>query len=797
MEDFRSERPDLNKLSIRDLFFKYVRFLPLYILALGLAFLGSWLYLRYTQEKYESIGSMIIQESDSEGDKVEDLIAGKTKMRSLENEIELLTSKPLLARVVQNHKLEFSYIAHGNIKDMNAYKKAPFTIEALQLKDSSLRFSIPIEFINRSQFKIGEENTNYNFGQVFKTAYGVFKLLKQLDPEPGSNFTVEYAPAEYVAAEYAADINVQPKQPGTGILTVQFESTNPMLAADIVNALMQEYNLMSVEQSNAALDQTIEFVDRRLGVLERDIDSINRKLVQVQQSNNVVDAQTQIQDYLKSANEQDILMQDRQLALSSLNQLEGYLRNNENQHNRSVAPSTLGINDNTLNQLVSKYNEAQIERKTLLEANVTPDNPKIKELNQNIEVLRKSSLENIGMLQSNYGRALGMASSQRSRNKGAALQMPAKMNEQVDLERQLASKLALFKILDEKKEEAAISRSSTMPKSQIVELAEPQVDPIKPQPGTVKMVALLLGLALPTLFIFLKETLNDKIGTRGDIEKVTEAPILGEIGHSYAEKALVVNKTNRSLIAEQFRILRSNLQYIVGKRDQATILVTSSFGGEGKSFVSTNMAAVLALTDKKTIVLEFDLRKPRVLAGLGMGKKPGISNYMVGGEELDKLIIPVDEANKLFVLPCGPIPPNPSELLLTDRIQELFTELKKTFDYVIIDTAPVGMVSDAMTLGKYADCTLYVTRQGHTFKKQVGLIDEMYRTKKLPHMSIILNDVKMPTGGGYYGNYGYGYYGYGEKSKNTYYEDELRPNKKFGEKLADALNPLTWFRSKN
>ena len=160
------------------------------------------------------------------------------------------------------------------------------------------------------------------------------------------------------------------------------------------------------------------------------------------------------------------------------------------------------------------------------------------------------------------------------------------------------------------------------------------------------------------------------------------------------------------------------------------------------------------------------------------------------------MIIPVEGHTNLFVLPCGPIPPNPSELLLNTKIQELFTALQQKFDYVIIDTAPVGMVSDALTLGKFADCTLYVTRQGHTFKKQVGLIDEMYKTKKLPHLTVILNDVKMPTGGGYYGNYGYGYYGYGER-KNDYYEEEKRPRKRFGEKVIEFMNPATWFTPKN
>jgi capsular exopolysaccharide synthesis family protein len=268
--------------------------------------------------------------------------------------------------------------------------------------------------------------------------------------------------------------------------------------------------------------------------------------------------------------------------------------------------------------------------------------------------------------------------------------------------------------------------------------------------------------------------LNDKVTTRADIEKITQAPILGEIGHSYSDKVLVVNKTTRSMVAEQFRIIRSNLQYILSsKAEKSVLLVTSSFSGEGKSFVSTNMGAVLALAGKKTVILEFDIRKPKVLSGLGMAKGQGITNYLVGKAKLEDLIKPVPEQENLFILACGPVPPNPAELLLDQRVEDMFVWLREHFDVILIDTAPVGMVSDAMTLSKFADSTLYLVRQGHTFKKQVALIDEFYQANKLPKVSIIINDVKMKPGYGYYGygRYGYGYgYGYG-----SYYEEETPP----------------------
>lgn len=277
-----------------------------------------------------------------------------------------------------------------------------------------------------------------------------------------------------------------------------------------------------------------------------------------------------------------------------------------------------------------------------------------------------------------------------------------------------------------------------------------------------------------------------------DVEKLTDVPIVGEVGHSYSKNTLVVTKASRGIVAEQFRIVRSNLQYILNHISKPVILVTSSFSGEGKSFVSTNMAAVMALTGKKTVLLEFDIRKPKVLSGLNMSRQRGISNYLLGNAELNELIVPAPEYENFYILPCGPIPPNPAELLLDPKIGEMFAWLKENFEVVIIDTAPVGMVSDAMTLAHYADSTLYLVRQGHTFRKQLLIIDDLYKARKLPRVSIIINDVKIKSGYGYYGYGRYGY-GYGYGSEETYYEKEEGAKSWLNNALF-MLNPRNWFK---
>jgi capsular exopolysaccharide synthesis family protein len=279
----------------------------------------------------------------------------------------------------------------------------------------------------------------------------------------------------------------------------------------------------------------------------------------------------------------------------------------------------------------------------------------------------------------------------------------------------------------------------------------------------------MIGFTIPIAIIILIEYLNDKIKSKTDIEKITSVPVLGEIGHAEESGVLIVTKNNRHFIAEQFRIIRSNLKYILPKIDNPVIMITSSFSGEGKSFISTNLGSVLALSGKKTVILEFDIRKPKIMEGLGLQERKGITNYIVGNISLSEIIYPVYSQENLFVIPCGPVPPNPSEMLLDEKVVELFQELKRNFESIIIDTAPVGLVSDALTLSQFADACMYVVRHNYTFKKQLYLIDELYINKKLPHLSIIINDINNRSGyGSYYGygNYGYGY-GYGSNS-STY-----------------------------
>ena len=795
-QQINSNKSELWNLSVKDLFYKYVRFLPLFLLSVAIALFLAFAYLRYTTRIYNSTGTMLIknQQQSNRSDKIEDILeGGNNRSQNIQNEIEVLKSRPLMERVVKKLNLEFSYTAKGKIKDYNVYKQGPFIAEAFEIADSSKGFLMSIKFIGSNRFRVDNESTVFTTGQLFKNPHGVFRLTRQAPAPAGSEYTVTWQPAENVAGGLAGGVRVLPKTAGTSILSISLQSTNAQMAADIINHLMVEYDSMTVEQNNYSNDQMLGFIKERLDNMDRELDSLQLMFLKYKQDHNLFDVEKQLGSYFAKYTEADKNADVQQFKLNIADEINTYLKDKKNQYT-TTTPSALLLEDATLGELTGLYNKWQLDRQALLNGNVPPDNPLIKEAEGQIEKIREKLLENINNIRLSLNSSINLLKSQSGSEQSRLKGLPYVLKEYVEMERQINTKLVLKNLLEGKREESAIQRAATISNSTVIDMASASSEPVKPNRKTIQVLAILVGLGLPALLIFISEILNDKISTRFDIEKLTQAPILGEIGHSFADNTLIVNKTSRTMVSEQFRIIRSNLQYVVNKPDKSVILVTSSFSGEGKSFVSTNMAAVLALAGKKTIILEFDIRKPKVLTGLHISKRSGITNYLMGKATLEELIMPVPDYDQLFVMACGPIPPNPSEMLLDPKVSELFQKVGEQFEVILIDTAPVGMVSDALTLSKFADCTLYLVRQNHTFKKQIALIDELYRENKLPKVSIVINDVKNKPGYGYYGygRYGYGY-GYGHGS--GYYEEEKAP-RSFFEKMLDKLNLPRWIHKR-
>jgi capsular exopolysaccharide synthesis family protein len=782
-DQFNFNRSELGNLSIRDLFFKYIRFLPFFVLAIALMLFAAYGYLRYATRIYSSTGTLLINSDQQKGSNSDDKFAslfGDNKNMNIQNEMEVLRSKPLMERVVKKLGLEVSYFSVGKIRSENIYIQGPFSLQIYKLADSSSSFSIDVTFVNDHQFHVNNGDSTFSFGEQFQNRNGIFSLVRNPYGVVSHEYNITWQPASAIAASLVRSLQVVPKTQGAGIISITIQGTNPKMCADVVNQLMDEYRSKTIEDKNQTDEQTLQFINDRLDSLGHDLDSIQKIKLKYQLDHDVIDLQAQANDYFEKFGETDKDLTEQQFQMNVANYVDGYLRDKKNEFNKIVVPSSLavnnpvpsslGLNDPVLNGYIEAYNKAQIDRQSLLNSNIPPQNPSVKELTALIEKLRVNIVESLRNIKATINTAIGGLTQKKQAAESELRSLPLKSQEYLEILRLVESKQDLYKILQQKREETAISKASNVSNSQVIDKASVATTPIKPNKRAIQLFAILIGLAIPVLFIFLSEILNDKITTRYDIEKITATPILGEVGHSFAGNSLVVSKNTRSMVAEQFRIIRSNLQFVLGQTEKPVILVTSSFSGEGKSFVCTNLGAVMALTGKKTIILEFDIRKPKILSGLKMPKRAGITNFLVQKADINELITPVPGSDNLFVLGCGPVPPNPAELLLEPSVVEMFEYLKKNFDVVIVDTAPVGMVSDAMTLGKFADCTLYLVRQRHTFKKQIALIDDFHKENKLPKISIIINDVKLKPGYGYYGygRYGYGY-GYNYKS---YYDEE-------------------------
>ncbi|RYZ27942.1 MAG: polysaccharide biosynthesis tyrosine autokinase [Chitinophagaceae bacterium] len=763
-------KSELSSLNVKDLFFKYVRFLPLYIICVALSLFGAYMYLRYATEFYRSSGQIVIRDdksSSSFSDKLEQAMQSDGR-KNIQTEVAVLQSRPLMERVVRSENLNYNYFAIGNIKELNIYKIAPFKLETLALADSNQAFTLHLNFIDQQNFKVND-SPPISFGREFQNQFGKFRLVRTSKSTLSPEAKIVYYPTSSQADALLSGLVVVPNQT-TGILAISMESTNANLSADVINALMREYQDVTIEDKNAATRKTLDFIDANLKERAKEIDTITRRLVAYQKANNIISPETQTSNYFTRVENAHKEEQQQRILLNNAFQIEGYLEKNS----QSTVPSSLGLSDPTLNTLISAYNGAQLEKKELLE-NAQPGHIIVQQKSEEIGVLRNKILENVRNIRSSYNKAIGTLQSSSGQAVAQIKTLPTKTQELLDIQNQLEGKMRLYNEMLAKRDLSAVTLASTISNTKVMQEAIPNNTPVKPNRRSTQILAFFIGLLIPTIVIVIIELLNDKVNSRNDIERLTDATVLGEVGHSFDEKALIVTSGNRRVIAEQFRILRSNLQYVLTKSPKPVVMVTSSFSGEGKSFISTNMGGVMALANKKTIILEFDIRKPKIVSGLDMPKQAGLTNYILGKITAEQLPVPVPGHENLFVLPCGPIPPNPAELLLDTKLDELFSYLKENFDVVIMDTAPVGMVSDALTLSKYADCTLYIVRQGHTYKKQISLVDDYYREQKLPKLSIVINDVKATRG---YGSYGYGgNYGYGYGS--GYFEEDPREQSNF------------------
>lgn len=774
------------KFTPKELFFKYIIYLPLFIVSVSIAVTWAYIYLRYQVSYYNSSVSILIKDDKNTqpADALNEIVLFKPKT-NLANEIEILRSATLMTKVVRALHLNTQFWVEGNVKRAEMYGGKPYDFAMITTKDSDAAYNIVLNFNEKGEFKVqGLPNEWYRQGDIIHASQGDFKITNVVPAalNPEYKYIVEHVPTFQIASALASGLSVRQLSTAATILNITLVTEIPQKGLDVLNQLVIAYNNSIVENKNRVIDNTVKFIDGRLILLTSELGKVEQGLQDFRQKNEIIDIQKQGETQSDELKDSYDKLGEQEIRLQVIDMITNYINNPDKKF--SLVPSSLGIDDPTLLALITSYNQLQLQREEKLK--IMPEaNPVIQVLENQLEKVRISLLENLsnirGATQTLRNNLLADYNSLRNSIKT----IPSKERELLEIQRQQGIKEKLYLFLLQKREESAITVASSISNVSPIDPAVSSGAPISPdRSGTLRM-AILAGLLIPAGFIYLLELLNDKITDKSDITKATEMPVAGEIvHHKLREQRLVVGQKDRSVIAEQFRITRTNLQYFITDKKNPVILVTSSIAGEGKTFTSINLAAVWALANKRTAILELDLRKPKISAAFNLLNKKGISNYIIGDACKEELAMPVENIDNLYIIPAGPVPPNPSELILDDKMAELFNYLKASFDMIIIDSPPVGLVSDSKVLGRFADAVVFVVRQRYTPKKQLEFVNDLYVKKTFSNMSLLVNDIKLVGRNSYYsyGNkYGYGYgnsmsynYSYGNEDAQPWYRRLLR-----------------------
>ena len=770
----------MNKVSPRELFFKYLPFLPWIIASVVICLTLAYIKMRYAARIYSVTGTILVQDPNPYSSKTDkfDAILFSESNTNLNDEMQVIRSRNMAKRVARSLNLEVQYLNRGNVRSSLMYKgESPVQIKFIHLKDSLVPFSFPFTIENENEFKLTNDGVSYKFGQILQTAIGEFILTRtnvDLSSFATKEYNINYAPLTVRAEEIINNLSVSPGGESTNILQLRYDTENTNSGVDIVNQVMFEYQHAGLEEKRQVAVNALSFINDQMDTVRQDLVQVERNLETYRVKNKVYNPEQQTLNSFKTMSEMESQLTTLGAKLENVEFLVRALSNRSEPY--KMVGSVLGIDEPSLVVQIQEFNALQVQRQTLLRSTTT-SNPIVINIDATLEKLRVDMLQNLTNVKQVLRNNLNDLTARNNEMDREVSRIPMKEKQVLDITRRQKILEELYSYLLQKKLETSISSASTISNVRVLEPATSSGVPVKPEKATAYMTALFLGLLIPGTIIFLIEFFNDKVKSREDIVKITQAPIIGEVGHSENLNAIVVDKVSRKFIAEQFRIIRSNLQFVLPKDGKQVILVTSSSSGEGKSFISTNVGAVMALAGKRTAILELDIRKPKIMSSLNLPRRTGITNYIIGKSTIDEIIVNVPNIENLSIIPCGPVPPNPAELLLNEKMSNLFEELKERFDVLIIDTAPIGLVADATILSRFSDTTLYIIRHNYTFKKQLQLFDELYMKDRLPRISLVINDIKLGGGyGDYYGYGGYSFSGYTYGYGSDYFEDTEHKN---------------------
>ena len=769
------------QLDVKKWMYKIISYWWLFLLSLSFFIVLTYLYLRYVEYEYETVGSLLIKTAQATGLSEEKILLQESGLfgsgKMMTNEIEILKSKSLMLEVVKRLGIHVQYFDIGRVKEGELYKRSPIVLDTYDLVDKKDQFSFYLKILDDQKFRVSIkedlEGEIQTFGIPFFNNKGKFIISKSNSfstaKDYGSiNYRIRINNPSRIATRYKNRVKVDhvgEKWTST-VLEVKLIDPVPKKAVDIINTLFEVYNDAEIKDKNTVLRNTLDFIDKRIAILENELKLVEGGIENLKKDYEIVSQQAtgNTQLILEELNRLKQNLTDLEINRSLIQSLEDLFIENEQQ--LMLIPSNLVTNNQTLLDLVNSYNNIWFKKDKLIQSGATDQNPAVIAFERDLISFRSSILQTIKTLKDELDIPIRATSQRIEQLQENVKSIPTQERYLLDQKRQQAIIEGLYLFLLQKREETALSEAVATPNTRIIDLAESKNSPVFPQSRLFYLGALFIGFAFPFSVIFLRELLNDKIESESQIKKLVSIPVLGRIGLSKKEESLVVKPGSRSSISEMFRALRTNFSYLSPGKESKVMLVTSSQGGEGKTFVTLNLGMTMALSDKKVIVVGLDLRKPKLYKYMGIDSNDiGVSSYLVEKVGINEIVRQSEFHPNLFYITSGPIPPNPAELILTNKMNELIKKLKDNFDYVLFDTPPVGLVTDALLISNQMDNNLIIVRYKYSKIGMMEMLESFYKEGKFNNPGIVFNGVRSGRGYNYgYGGYSYGYgYGYYEK----------------------------------
>ncbi|MBR6758727.1 MAG: polysaccharide biosynthesis tyrosine autokinase [Bacteroidaceae bacterium] len=729
---------------------------------------------------------MIDKWSKSESDVLTQSLGITSGVESIFTEMEIMRSRTIIKKVVEDLDLYVSYKSKGGMRNTPLYNNTPLVVRPDSTTDvNQLETTIHLTVGRPNADNLRNIKVNYTFEDEKKElAFDEVSLPIKLHLPAVGTYIVEQVPGYdgntdeilvevnnpmNVAKTISKGLKISQYDKNSLLLAVSYNTPIPKMGIDIMNRMVFYYNEDGVAEKNRAANNTELFINNRLVAIQKELNTVEQEVEQYRTQRGLTDLSSEAQMYLHQTGESDKERSELDVQLSLVEYVESYLSNPANTY--SPIPS-LGIADAGLSNTINEYNKTVAEREKLLNTS-SESNPIVQEYSQNILAVKANVLQGVASTRKSIELRKKDISRQEEEIERKIRNVPQYERELTDIMRQQRIKENLFVFLLEKREENALTQTLAVGDARMID--EPtNAGIIAPQKSKIFFLAFVIALLIPGVIIFLKRMMFPSFQDKVELERMTSIPVLAELPHNGEEDFFVVKEKSNGAPSELFRLLRNNIQFLFTASDKKVVMVTSSVSQEGKTFVSSNLAISFALTGKKVLLIGLDIRRPKAAHYFGLSNRVGIVNYLSGQERnIDNLIHP-SKYNNLDIMPGGPIPPNPNELLLNTSLDELFAELRKRYDYIIVDSAPVGLVSDSFLIDRVVDINLFVTRAGYTSCNHVKVLNGMVNSGKLKATYLCINDVNMTTHTYSYRRYGYSYgtstygsYGYGDDANKV------------------------------